>query len=118
MALRIQRSDDNEATLVDEDGRALLDLVPVGTSGQEFSDLLARIEAALNCPALPRVAVGYREGLSETVQADIPCEVVLIEEDPFDEPMVTVRRRLVALGDPAGTAAAIARGEALARKTK
>jgi hypothetical protein len=114
--LRIARAETGEATLVDGEGRELLDFVPLGASGTELAALLARLEAALAAPALPRVAVGYREGLIEAVTADIPCEVVLLEEDPFDEPSVSVRRRVVTAGDPEATSLVIARGEAAAAR--
>ncbi|CAH2605463.1 conserved protein of unknown function (plasmid) [Rhodovastum atsumiense] len=116
MTLRIVRAETGEVTLIDEtDGRELLDLVPLGVTGEELTVLLTRIEMALGLTSLPRIAVGYREGLIEAVHADISCEVVLIEEDPFDEPEVTLRRREV-MGDPHATATAIARGEERARR--
>jgi hypothetical protein len=111
MALRILRSGNGEATVVDDAGRELLDLVPLEAAGEELSDLLARLDAALSGAVLPRVVVHYREGLIEAVRADLACEVVLIEEDPFDEPTVTVRRRVVDSGDPEATTEAIAGGE-------
>jgi hypothetical protein len=118
MALRILRTGNGVASVVDEAGRELLDLVPLEAAGEELSDLLARLEAALSGPTLPRIVVHYREGLIEAVQADLACQVVLIEEDPFDEPAVTVRRRMVASGDPEATTKAIVDGEQKAARRR
>jgi hypothetical protein len=109
--MRIIRHDNGEATLLGDDDEELLDLIAIAAAGDAFAGLLDRLEAALTTPPLPRIVVGYREGLIETVSADLPCEVVLIEEDPFDEPAVSVVRRLVRTGDHEATGQAIAEGE-------
>lgn len=91
--MEISRRGPGEACLT-EAGRELLDLVAAEASEAEFDQLVARLQALLDRP--PRLAVTYREGLLEQVQADTACEVVLIEDDPHDEPPLRLRRHQVA----------------------
>ena len=100
--MQILRSSEGSTTVVDETGRELMELVPLAAVGVELEDVLERVAVALAAPALPRVVVVSREGLTESVAADIPCELVLVDEDRFDDPPVSLHRRAVA-GDPAAT---------------
>ncbi|MFC7556813.1 hypothetical protein ACFQU7_38260 [Pseudoroseomonas wenyumeiae] len=68
------------------------------------------MEDLLRPAALPRVVVQYREGLFGAVQADRPAEVVLIEEDPHDEPPLALHRHSVG-ADRAAVEAALAAAE-------
>lgn len=98
--------------ILGDDSHPLAELVPIGAEqGDAFRRLAEQMAATLG-PALPRVVVTYREGLLDEVRADSACAVLLVEEDPFDEPPVTIRRRETA-GDAAAVDAALARAEAL-----
>lgn len=102
--MEINRRGPGEASIV-QDGREILDLIQVEGSEEEFEQVLAQWENLLRPAALPRVVVQYREGLFATVQADQPLEVVLIEEDPHDEPPLALQRHSVAASRPAVDAA-------------
>jgi hypothetical protein len=93
--MEINRRGPGEASLVLE-GREILDLMQVEGSEEEFEQALTRLEDLLCPPSLPRVVVRYREGLFDTVQADLPLQAVLIEEDPHDEPPLALHRHAVA----------------------
>ncbi|MFC4169095.1 hypothetical protein [Teichococcus aestuarii] len=99
--MQINRRGPGEASLT-QDGRDLLDLLAVEASDEEFDAFLARLEQCLALREdMPRIAVTYREGLLGQVEADLPLQLVVVEEDPHDEPPLRVLRRTV----PAGTAA-------------
>ncbi|RKK03104.1 hypothetical protein EBE87_16620 [Pseudoroseomonas wenyumeiae] len=107
--MEINRRGPGEASLV-RDGREILDLVQIEGSEEEFEQALAHLEDLLRPAALPRVVVQYREGLFGAVQADRPAEVVLIEEDPHDEPPLALHRHSVG-ADRAAVEAALAAAE-------
>lgn len=99
--MQINRKGSGEASLT-QDGRDMLDLLAVEASDEEFDAFLARLEQCLALPdAPPRVALTYREGLLGQVEADLPLQLVVVEEDPHDEPPLRVLRRNV----PGGAAA-------------
>lgn len=102
--MQIVRGSEGETTVVDDAGRELLELVPLAAAGAELEAVLERLAAALAGPALPRVVVLSREGLTERVAADIACEVVLVEHDAFDDPPVSLHRRVLE-ADPQATSA-------------
>jgi hypothetical protein len=108
--MEISRRAPGEASLV-LDGRELLDLTQAEASGEEFDALLARLAMLLrSAEAVPRVVVRYREGLFEAVAADTPLEAVLIEDDPHDDPPLSLRRMPVA-ADAAGVDALLSAAE-------
>jgi hypothetical protein len=107
--MRMVRHVDGSAALLDESGQPVLELLPAEEDAEAAAALLARLERLLNAP--PRIALGLKEGVLTTVQADIACEVVVIEEDPFDTPPLHIRRRPVASGDPDAVTAVIALAE-------
>lgn len=93
-----------------EGGRVLLELRAGEMDAAGFAALLERLRAALR-PAPPaRAVVVYREGLLGPVTAEVPLELLFIEEDPHDTPAVQLRRRRVD-GDPGALRAALAEAE-------
>ncbi|HTR16102.1 MAG TPA: hypothetical protein VMI52_03595 [Acetobacteraceae bacterium] len=109
--MHIVRNEEGEATLIAADGRELLAISALLASDEEFDTLLRQIESITGGNSVPRIVVNYKEGLFDTAQADIACEVILIEEDPFDEPPTAICRKSVTEGDPAGVAARIGLAE-------
>lgn len=107
--MEINRRGPGEASLV-RDGREILDLMQVEGSEEEFEQTLAQLEDLLRPGTLPRVVVQYREGLFGAVQADQPVEVVLVEEDPHDEPPLALHRHSLA-ADRVAVEAALAAAE-------
>lgn len=99
--MQINRRSASEASLV-QDGRELLDLTAVEAGEAEFAQLLDRLEAWLAAAGgAPRIALTYREGLLGQVEADLPLQLLVVEEDPHDDPPLRLLRRSV----PAGPAA-------------
>lgn len=107
--MEINRRGPGEASLV-RDGREILDLVQVEGSEEEFEQVLAQLEELLRPATLPRVVVQYREGLFGAAQADQPVDLVLVEEDPHDEPPLALHRQNVA-ADRMAVEAALAAAE-------
>ena len=107
--MEINRRGPGEASLVRE-GREILDLMQIEGSEDEFEQALSELEALLRPAAVPRVVVQYREGLFSAVQADRAAEVVLIEDDPHDEPPLALHRHSVS-PDRAALEAALAAAE-------
>jgi hypothetical protein len=116
--MHIVRNEMGEATLVAADGRELLAISALHASDEEFDTLLSQIETVSDGGAVPRIVVTYKEGLFDSVQADIPCTAILIEEDPFDEPPVAIREKHVTEGNPAGVAVQIGLAEQRQRRLK
>jgi len=108
--MEISRRAPGEACLV-LDGRDILDLVQAEASEEEFEQALDTLEGLLS-PAgnLPRVVVHYKEGLFAELRADRPLQAVLIEDDPHDEPPLSLQRQQVP-ADPAAVDAALAAAE-------
>ncbi|WP_159999057.1 hypothetical protein [Roseomonas sp. 18066] len=99
--MQINRHGPGEASLA-QDGRELADLVAAEASEAEFELLLGQLEALLALRRRsPRVAVTYQGGLLGPVQAELPVQLIVIEEDPHDEPPL----RLVQRSIPADAAA-------------
>lgn len=99
--MQINRRGPGEASLLRE-GRELLDLTAVEAREEEFAQFLDRLEAWLSSPEeAPRIALTYREGLLGQVEADMPVQLFVVEEDPHDDPPLRLLHRAV----PAGTAA-------------
>lgn len=108
--MQINRRGPGEASLA-EGGRDLLDLVAAEASEAEFDALVERLAALLASGAdLPRLALSYQGGLLGPVQAEIPLQLLVIEEDPQDEPPLRLLRREVA-ADPAALAALLGQAE-------
>jgi hypothetical protein len=105
--MEISRRAPGEACLVLE-GRDILDLVQAEGSDEEFEQALHTLEGLLNpAGSLPRVVVHYKEGLFATLRADRPIQAMLIEDDPHDEPPLSLQRQEVP-ADPAAVDAALA----------
>lgn len=109
--MRCVRNSQGQVLVLAEDGRVLAELVGLDATGDEF-DALAEALPDLLQP--PRVLVTYRDGLLGEVQADIPCDVIVIEEDRHDVPPVAIRRRPVPAGDRSAVDAALTGAEARA----
>lgn len=108
--MQINRRGPGEASLVEE-GRELLDLVAAEASEAEFDALVERLAALLAAgPGLPRVALSYQGGLLGPVLAELPLRLMVLEEDPQDEPPLRLLQREVA-ADPAALAALIGQAE-------
>ncbi|MBO1076120.1 hypothetical protein [Roseomonas marmotae] len=107
--MEISRRGPGEASLVLQ-GREILDLVQVEGSSEEFEQALSQLEELLRPDGLPRVVVQYREGLFAGVSADRPLEVVLVEQDPHDEPPLALHRHSVT-ADRVAVDAALAAAE-------
>lgn len=104
--MEISRRAPGEASLLLE-GREILDLVQVESSQEEFEQALDALDALLRlADTPPRVVVHYKEGLLTAVQSDSAIEAVLIEDDPHDEPPLSLKRQKVA-GDPVAVDAAL-----------
>jgi hypothetical protein len=81
----LTRHGHDEASLI-EQGSEMMRL-SVGAAGPDaFHAALDALEAALCRPAPPRLAVVYREGLFAEAVGEAAAEVLLIEEDPQDDP--------------------------------
>jgi len=108
--MQIIRRGPGEASLADGE-RVLLDLAAVDSDEAEFEQFLDRLSALFG-PAggRPRVALTLREGLLGAVEAEVPLEVVLVEDDPHDLPPLRLVRRAVE-PDPAALAAMLERAE-------
>jgi hypothetical protein len=105
--MEISRRAPGEACLVLED-RDIIDLVQAEGSDEEFEQALHTLERLLNpAGSLPRVVVHYKEGLFAALRADCPVQAVLIEDDPHDEPPLSLQRQEVP-ADPAAVDAALA----------
>lgn len=108
--MQINRRGPGEASLV-QDGRELLDLVAADASEAEFDALLGRLETLLGPQDRPpRIAIAYQGGLLGAVQAEVALQLIVIEEDPHDEPPLRLVQRAVA-ADPAALAAAVTLAE-------
>lgn len=105
-----------------ENGREILRFHPGEAGADAFAEALATIERLLAGspprPAPPRVAVVYREGLFAEAFGDADTELLMVEEDPHDDPPRQLRRQRVA-GAPEALDAALARleGRAATRGT-
>ena len=113
---RLERDPAGTARLV-RDGRVLAeirigDLDPAG-----FAALVDRLEAALHPAPAARALVVYREGLLAEVRADVPLDLLFVEEDPHDTPPVQLRRRQVP-ADRDGLQAMAAEAERRARQAR
>ncbi|ONG44716.1 hypothetical protein BKE38_27440 [Pseudoroseomonas deserti] len=99
--MQINRRGPGEASLA-QDGRELADLVAAEASEAEFELLLHQLEALLALRRRsPRIALTYQGGLLGAAHAELPVQLILIEEDPHDEPPL----RLVQRSLPADAAA-------------
>ncbi|MCQ4159960.1 hypothetical protein NON00_08455 [Roseomonas sp. GC11] len=108
--MQINRRGPGEACLVVE-GRDVLDLLIAEASDEEYERVLGKLERLLvSGRGAPRVALSYQGGLLGPVQADVPVEVIVIEEDPHDDPPLRLLRREVG-ADPAGVEATVAVAE-------
>jgi hypothetical protein len=108
--MQINRRGPGEASLAQE-GRDLVDLVLAEASEAEFDQLLEQLEALLALRRRSaRVALSYQGGLLGAVQAELPLHLVVIEEDPHDEPPLRLLERQVP-ADPAAVEAAIGLAE-------
>lgn len=107
--MELHRRGPGEATLLVGE-REVLHLVAAEGGEEEFEALAARIAQLLRRDGLPRIAVTYQEGLLGAVHAELPVELVFVEEDLNDEPPVQLRRRTL-VADPAAVEAAIALAE-------
>lgn len=101
------RSTDQHMLILADDGRTLAQLVMVAADPGEFDELTDRLAELLQAGPAPRITVRYREGLLEDVRADIACEVVVIEEDRFDDPPICTKLRPVSRGDMAAVNATL-----------
>lgn len=105
--MQISRRGPGEASLV-QDGRELADIIVAEAGEAEFEDLLSRLAALLDpAAAAPRILLTYQEGLLGPAQSDRPLELLVIEDDPQDEPPLRLLRRQLP-GDPAALDAALA----------
>jgi len=108
--MQIIRRSPGEASLVDGE-RTLLDLAAVDSDDAEFERFLDRLGGLFGAAGQrPRVALTLREGLLGKVEAEVPLEVVLIEDDPHDLPPLRLVRRAVE-PDPPALAAMLERAE-------
>lgn len=113
--MQITRRGPGEASLVLE-GREVLDLLATEAGEAEFEALLARLAGLLDAQqAPPRIAVTWQEGLLGAAQADRPMELLVIEEDPQDEPPLRLLRRPLS-GDPAAVDSMLAQAERRLRR--
>lgn len=93
--MQINRRGPSEASLT-QDGRELVDMVALDAGDEEFAALLDKLEQWLAVQqAALRVALNYREGLLGQVEADLPVELFVIEEDPHDNPPARLFQRSV-----------------------
>lgn len=108
--MQIIRRGPGEASLAQGE-RVLLDLAAVESDEAEFERFLERLDLLLGGDGRrPRVALTLREGLLGPVEAELPLEVVLVEDDPHDLPPLRLVRRVVE-ADPSALAAMVERAE-------
>ncbi len=108
--MEISRRGPGEASLI-MDGREILDLVLGEGSEDEFEQALKALEGLLHLAGqAPRVIVHYKEGLLASIQADTTLQAVLIEDDPHDEPPLSLKRETVN-GNPSAVDTALAAAE-------
>lgn len=108
--MQINRRGPGEASLA-LDGHELADIVAAEADEAEFERLLSQLEALLALrQRSPRVALAYQGGLLGAVQAELPVQLIVIEEDPHDEPPLRLIRRSVP-ADAAALEAAVSLAE-------
>jgi hypothetical protein len=108
--MQISRRGPGEASLV-QDGRELCDIVAADADEAEFEALMTRLAGLFGAPeGRPRILLTYQEGLLGPAQADQPLELLVVEEDPQDEPPLRLLRRQLS-GDPAALEAALSQAE-------
>ncbi len=93
----VQFESDDMALLIDAEGQIAARLSRGQMATETFVALAMRM--AVLADRSPRMVVCYREGLREDVAADIDCDLILIEDDRFDQPPLQIRRVTTA-GDP------------------
>jgi hypothetical protein len=105
--MNLQRLGDGEAALL-LDGREIIRISARAVDGPFYEAVLDGIEAVLCRDTPPRLAVTYKEGLFAAACSETTIDLVLIEEDPHDDPPRQVRRQRTT-AEPAAVAALLAR---------
>ncbi|MDO9713035.1 hypothetical protein [Paracraurococcus lichenis] len=90
----LERHGNGEASLV-QDGLELLRISALAAEAPVYDALLDGIEATLCGEGPPRLVLTYREGLFAGAVSEVPLSLVLVEEDPQDDPPRQVRRQRV-----------------------
>jgi antitoxin (DNA-binding transcriptional repressor) of toxin-antitoxin stability system len=93
------RKNDGSSDIVGEDGRVVARIVPGDAGAEAYAAIDERIAQAV-AGETPRVLLTLREGLLEDAQADIECQILLLEDDRFADPKLAIRRRDVVVGEP------------------
>ncbi|MBK1656690.1 hypothetical protein [Paracraurococcus ruber] len=88
----LERHGNGEASLV-QDGREVLRISAPAAEDPVYDALLDGIEATLCGEGPPRLVVTYREGLFAGAVCEVPLSLVLVEEDPHDDPPRQIRRQ-------------------------
>jgi hypothetical protein len=91
MKLTLSKNSDDEAAILGEDGQLLATCRAANPGDPEFAAFTTLLAKFLGGEG--RVLVMYRDGLPEEIRSDLPCEVLLVEEDRFDDPPIRLRRR-------------------------
>lgn len=112
--MEVLRKSPTQFLVLDGDGTTLAELTAQGATPEQFDALVDRLAMALGAPPA-RIALVFREGLLEESAADLPCELVILEEDRFDQPPAHLRRRLLEQAEPEALDAMVARLEKIAK---